>query len=1221
MWNKSRALLACALLALAACRPGDVPAAGTLSRGIGIYPGDPAEYTGPELVPGGETYRNLALRRIARHSSSYDYNLTAQLATDGLLARQAPYWLELEANGAAVPKREREKLFDGNTWTTLTLPGGGPATLLLRLHGGAVTADHLSLSGSARGVPGPATVTVEVSPDGEHWQQAGALAERDFPGTPLPRRYEGDRGRNFYWSLELPAEPFAAVRLRLEAPGVESWELQRWDFSREGAPVDILPSARFCSAWMAEGVADEWISVDLGADARFDKLVLAWVERPEGGVVETSQDGLRWKRIAELPQVGPLLEELAVRGRGRFLRLAALETSPGSRIALSELEIWGRGGVVARLQEIPDQVGDDRRGVGDDEKGTGDDTSRHGRLRPAISGQVHNLLPLREGWWIRRASEPEGWLPATVPGTVLTSYVNAGAVPDQRYDDEQLQVSESYFLDDFWYREEFDLPESWAGQEVLLHFDGINWKAEVYVNDAPAGRIDGAFTRAAFDVTRLLHPGSNTLTVKILKNAHPGIVKEQNRLTADLNGGILGADNPTMHATIGWDWIPTVRGRNTGIWNDVYLTTHAGGVSIDDVFVETDLPLPDTGFAELRPVVTLTNHAARPCEVVVRLSYGGLPIGTEVSLAAGETRDVPLPATRLEQPRLWWPAGYGEPYLYEVETSVSVGGILSDSKKQYSGVREMSYTMDGGVLDFYVNGRRLIGNGGNWGYPEINLNYRAREYDIAVAYHADMHFTMIRNWVGQTGDEEFWEACDRHGVMVWQDFWLANPADGPEPDDEAMFLANAEDFLRKIRHHPCLALYCGRNEGNPPAALDAGLAALVARRHPGLCYIPHSATGPVSGNGPYRALPPADYFALERGADRFHSERGMPNVPTVESLERMLAPAHHWPQDDVWGMHDFALESAQSAATFNAMVEKAFGEPKDLEQFAQWAQWINYDGYRAMFESRSTERKGLLIWMSHPCWPSMVWQTYDYYFAPTAAFFGAKKGSAPIRIQWNPRTGQVEVVNNNAGDLTGLTARYVAAAPDGTVLSEDVASLDASEDTTVPLPTLLVPGLAGDGRSEPAMTGFGAPDSSSVIPDTPSVIPDPIGDLILVRLRLTRGEAELADNFYVLNPADPGNFQSLLQMPRARVKMDCEFRREGDAWTAIATLENRSRTPALMLRLNLVGDRSGEQILPVFYEDNWISLLPGERKEIRVRCPAADTRGERPALRLSGFNL
>ena len=1154
---KHRILLLAGVVLLGACaRPAQPESSAYYTRGIGVYPGDPAEYTGPELVPAGDEYRNLALHRVARHSSSYVYNLTAQLVTDGVVELRRPYRMALETQAGPVAKRDREKVFDRNSWTSVSVPGGEGAALTLRLLDGTLTADRVALTGWAEGkqAPGPCLVSVEVSPDGRNWTALRPLREENFPGGPLARAYDGDRVRNFYWIFDLPAVPMAALRVRMDAPQVDRWEVQRMDFSLGGEPVPVLPSERFCSAWMSEGVEEEWVCVDLGASATFDRVQLHWIERPEGGVLESSTDGKRWKRLAELSSVGPSDECLSVRGRGRYVRLSDLHTSPGNSIILSEMEVFGRGGVVPQA---------------------------------------------RENWVLKRASEvaetgetlstvayvPDGWLPATVPGTVLTSYYNAGAVPDLRYDDDQLQISESYFLDDFWYRHEFEVPSDWAGREVLLHFDGINWKAEVYVNGTSVGRIDGAFTRACFDVTKLLQPGSNALAVKIIRNDHPGIVKEQDRITADLNGGVLGADNPTMHCSIGWDWIPTVRGRNIGIWNDVRLSAHAGGVTVDDVFVDTDLPLPATDYALLRPVVTLTNHSETAREAAVELRYGDLLISGTASLAPGQTRDLSLPETRLEAPELWWPAGYGEQHLYDVETTVRVDGAVSDTKRQQSGVREMSYTMDGGVLDFYVNGRRLIGNGGNWGFPEINLNYRAREYDIAVAYHADMHFTMIRNWVGQTGDEAFWEACDRHGVMVWQDFWLANPADGPEPDDEAMFLANAEDYLRKIRHHPCLALYCGRNEGNPPATLDAGLADLVARLHPGLHYIPHSATGPVSGNGPYRALPPAEYFALERGRDRFHSERGMPNVPTLESLERMLRPEHRWPQDDVWGMHDYALESAQSAATFNGMVEHAFGQPRDLEEFSRWAQWIDYDGYRAMFESRSAERKGLLIWMSHSCWPSMVWQTYDYYFAPTAAYFGAKKGSAPVRIQWNPVAGCVEVVNNNAGDLSGLTATAVSASLDGTVLREERASLDAPEDTTTPL-------------------------------SLQNVIPDPIGNLFLLRLRLLQGETELADNFYVLNPADPGNLQALRQLPAAKVDFRTEWRREGDDWVGSATLENNSRTPALMLRLNVVGERSGEQILPVFYEDNWISLLPGERKVLSVTLSDADTRGERPVLRL-----
>src|ERR1700674_4542316 len=129
------------------------------------------------------------------------------------------------------------------------------------------------------------------------------------------------------------------------------------------------------------------------------------------------------------------------------------------------------------------------------------------------------------------------------------------------------------------------------------------------------------------------------------------------------------------------------------------------------------------------------------------------------------------------------------------------------------------------------------------------LRYRSREYDAGVRYHRDMHFTMIRNWVGQIGDEGFYRACDRYGIVVWQDFWLANPADGPNPDGNDLFLRNAKDFVQRIRNHPSVGLYCGRNEGNPPKALDDGMRQIVAEQHPGLYYIPHSSAGGVSGGG------------------------------------------------------------------------------------------------------------------------------------------------------------------------------------------------------------------------------------------------------------------------------------------------------------------------------------------------------------------------------------
>ena len=216
----------------------------------------------------------------------------------------------------------------------------------------------------------------------------------------------------------------------------------------------------------------------------------------------------------------------------------------------------------------------------------------------------------------------------------------------------------------------------------------------------------------------------------------------------------------------------------------------------------------------------------------------------------------------MKEPQLWWPVGYGEPHLYDVEMSFEVDGAVVDKKSFKFGIRQMTYSEEGGKLAMFVNGRRFICRGGNWGFGESMLRYRAREYDAAVRYHREMNFTMIRNWVGQIGDEAFYEACDRHGVMVWQDFWLANPWDGPVPDDDAMFMANACDFLLRIRNHASIGLYCGRNEGYPPKVLEKGLRAALKELHPGIQYIPSSADDVVSGHGPYHALPLVEYFEL-----------------------------------------------------------------------------------------------------------------------------------------------------------------------------------------------------------------------------------------------------------------------------------------------------------------------------------------------------------------------
>ena len=244
------------------------------------------------------------------------------------------------------------------------------------------------------------------------------------------------------------------------------------------------------------------------------------------------------------------------------------------------------------------------------------------------------------------------------------------------------------------------------------------------------------------------------------------------------------------------------------------------------------------------------------------------------------------------------------------------------------------------------------------------LRYRAREYDAAVRYHADQHFNMIRNWVGQIGDDEFYEACDRHGIVVMQDFWLANPWDGPEPDDNSMFMRNVNDTILRIRTHPSIGLYCGRNEGYPLKPLDDSIRASLKQHHPGIHYVSSSADDVVSGHGPYQAMS-FEYYFTERATKLFHSEMGMPNIVTMDSLQAMMPRQAMWPQGAMWGLHDFCLGGAQGGASYQKRLAQSYGGANNIQEWVSLAQFINYEGHRAMFEAQSQNRMGLLLSLIH----------------------------------------------------------------------------------------------------------------------------------------------------------------------------------------------------------------------------------------------------------------
>ena len=1091
---------------------------------------------------GGQEYRNLALMRQARHSSACDYNLTAQLVTDGIVTEGDAPWTEVLIDGVPQPLRESTYLTDLNV-SSISCPGE-ECLVELNLHGQSVEADLLVLAGKVYG--GKSTVSVEASADGISWKSLGS-------GNIRPARDQKYILHGTEWVVPLgePA-PYTCFRFRIKSPGASGVELTEAFFYRDDEVQDLMTNNRFVSYWQSAGTENEWVSVDLGGPSIIDKVVFRWKNPPVSGTVQVSDDGKSWRNVAGI--CGET--EVSFRKvKASQVRVLMDSTADGSPFAIDELEVWGKGGAKKRAGE----------------------------------------------WEVSR--EGSGiWIPASVPGTVLGSYVDAGAVPDPNYADNQLFISDSFFRSSFLYRKTFTARVESARQ--FLVFDGINWKADVHLNGVNLGTIEGAFNSVPFDVTGILRDGDNLLEVKIIQNRSYGTVKTATAYTPDKNGGYLGADNPTMHATIGWDWIPTVRGRNIGIYDDVRLVC-TGNVTVSEPFIRTELPLPDTTRATVFASVVLTNHSGEAVSGKVRGNFGPVEFVREETLGAGESRLVEFDPAVFENPKLWWPNGYGEPNLYPAEFSFEAGGQVSHSVSFLSGVRQMDYTMEpyqstgyspfhgrkgNQRLSLYVNGRRFVGFGGNWGFPEHLLKYGDKEYDIAVGYHKAMNFTMIRDWVGMIGSKSFYEACDRHGIMIWQDFWLANPWDGPDPDNPEMFNAIAEKYVKRIRNHPSIGLYVGRNEGYPPEEIDTFLETMIAREHPGLYYIPHSAADGVSGGGPYNAKPVKEYFTMF-GNDKFHSERGMPAVMNYENLVRTMGEENVEPfnslahPNPMYGLHDYTLGrlegSAQEAESFNELLIRGFGEPSSAKEFASLAQWINYDGYRAMFESRAAHRRGLLLWMSHPAWPSMVWQTYDYYFEPTGAYFGCKKACEPVHIFMNPVSCGVEAVNYRAGELSGLTASAKVLNMDGSLAWSGASTLDLPEDSTAHC--------------------------------FPLEIPSDISDVYYVKLELTDASGKLlSENFY-WQGSEEGNYQALWSLPQAQLKKSFQKVTDG---SYIAAIENTGSTPALMLRLKIIDRRTGDLILPVLYSDNYFFLMPGESRRIDISIPAGT-----PCLEIEGFNL
>ena len=685
-----------------------------------------------------------------------------------------------------------------------------------------------------------------------------------------------------------------------------------------------------------------------------------------------------------------------------------------------------------------------------------------------------------------------------------------------------------------------------------------------------------------------------------------------------LNGGVMSHDGPTFVSTQGWDWIPGIRDRDMGIWQRVQLTS-SGPAVVRDPYVTSTIA-PDHSVADLSVQVAVENASDAPVTGVVRGTINGATFAsTPVTIPARSRTSVRLtghdsPALHIDRPQLWWPNGFGDPYLYPLHLAFDVGGRESDAVDLNVGLRTVEYSRgDSDTLTLVVNGVPVFAKGGNWGMDEALKRIPRDRLDAQMRLHRDAHFTIVRNWVGQSTSDDFYDLADRYGLMVWDEFF--QPAAGLDSGrqrgedgeldvtDVGLYLANAREKLLRVRNHPSIVIWCGRNEGEPsPKALAEGLKALMAALDPERFYQSNSDAGRgVRSGGPYAWQPPSAYFGEGRGGRQplvpFKTEIGPISIPTLESVLGMMprADAESFPNDD-WAEHDFATGGGNNnAGTYLSTLTSRYGDVSTLPRFIRAAQMADFEALRALFEGRVAQlfrpATAVITWMSNPSQPSTTWQIYSYDLEPFASYFGAKKACEPQHIQLGAVDGHVTVINHGPQSIDGLTYRVRAFAVDGTSLLDRTAAVGTAAASAA---TDL--GLAG--------------------------VPADATPVQFVRLDLVdRAGTTVSDNLYWRNTAAENDFTTLDTMPLVPLDVDIA-RTDGAGRTRLSvTLTNPARVVALMAHLQLKRAASGARILPVWYSDNYVSLVPGERRTLTIEAAATDVGRDTPLVTIDGWNV
>jgi exo-1,4-beta-D-glucosaminidase len=858
------------------------------------------------------------------------------------------------------------------------------------------------------------------------------------------------------------------------------------------------------------------------------------------------------------------------------------------------------------------------------------------------------VLSLRDGWALQSSGKvdekgevlstpafrPKDWYEVSVPTTVVAALVKHKVYPDPffgtnlrtfpgvtypvgaNFSNIPMQA-DSPFIIPWWYRKEFVLPASFKGKTIWLNFGGINYRANIFLNGkqlAKSEDVAGAWRTYEFNITDAALLGkTNVLALQMF------------------------SPTDTDLAITFVDWNPAPPDKNMGLFRDVDITT-SGPVAVRHPAVISTVDSPTNDKAHLTVTALLKNAANYPVKGTLKGQIEKTEFSQEVELGPGESKDITFAPEQFSQlnidhPRLWWPAQMGKPERYSLCLEFNVDGKISDHEETKFGIREVkSQVLSANRRLFSINGKNVLIRGGGWS-PDMMLREDPQRLRDEFRYVQDMGLNTLR-LEGKLETEKFLDLADERGILLiagWCccDHWEHWP--NWKPQDFTIAEHSLRDQMYRLRGHPSLLAWMNGSDNPPPP--DVEQTYLKAEKE--MLWtnpVVSSATAKLAGfsgesgvkmTGPYEYVAPS-YWQTDKtdvarqqcnpggcgGAYGFNSETSMgPAVPPIESIRAMVGKDHLWPVDDVWDYHAGG-GVFKDIHVFSDALNARFGPATSAEDYATKAQMQTYEGVRAMYEAYSRNKytsTGVIQWMLNNAWPSMIWHLYDYYLRPGGGYFGAKKAMESLHPVYGYDDHSVWLVSSQYIDTTGLKLTTQVFNLDMSEKFSQETALDAAADSTNKILTL--PDI--DGLSPTYFLVLRLRDSS--------------GKLVGSNFYWLSSKPETLDweksNWYTTPTSSYADYTALSQLPKVKLKIADHTERKGEEATTHVMLENPSKNLAFFVRLKVSKGKSGEEVLPLVWLDNYISLLPGEKREVTATYRAQELGSAQPTVEVSGWNV